>query len=70
MFQTIYPPESEIVHIEGSLKEDHISLIHLKCTTKEEFLRWLRNHQLLSGVTFRVLKTRPSVGKRVLYRVS
>lgn len=70
MFQTIYPPESNIVQIEGSLKEDHVSSIRLKCATKEEFLRWLCNHQLLSGVTFRVLKTRPSVGKCVLYSVS
>lgn len=57
MFQIFYPPESDIVEVEGCPIEDHdTSTVHLKCTTKEEFLNWFaHHHQSLSGVTFRVL---------------
>lgn len=73
MFQIFYPPESDIVEVEGCSTEDHeTSTVRLKCTTKEEFLNWFAHHHhlSLSGVTFRVLKTRPAVGKRVFYCVS
>ena len=43
--------------------------LRLDIRSKEEFDAWLKEHETLSACTYRVLKTKPSDGKYVVYKV-
>ncbi|XP_054278152.1 uncharacterized protein LOC128996731 [Macrosteles quadrilineatus] len=68
MMDHIYPPQTKILKINGSTLNNHTAELRLKCKDKEEFLVWLKEHEALSGVIFRVLSGKKVNGKTVVYK--
>lgn len=53
----------------NSSDSNFTATLRLNIRSKVEFQQWLKEHERLSTFTHRVLKTKPSDGKYVIYKV-
>ena len=66
----MFPVETKIINCEFSSKRTYTAELRLKCRSKDDFKVWLKEYEKLSGNTYRVAKTIPRTGQKVLHKVS
>lgn len=73
MVQDLFPRRYEtklVSHQDDYTNSGEYFHVRVALKTKEEFVEWLKLHQNLTGITYRVLKTTRCEGKRSVYKVS
>ena len=63
-----YVVNVDVTDVEAS-DSNFSATLRVNIRSKEEFRIWLQEHEKLSSCTYRVLKTKPSDRRYVLYKV-
>lgn len=71
VFQALLPSENDFVICSASTSSGELmGTVRLKCSTAEGVKGWMKEFQIKSLMTFRVLSTKPVTGQKSLYCVS
>ena len=67
--QVVLPPGKYIVDSCTSIGDSFQALLHADVKTEAGAISWLKEHERLTLLTFRVSKTWPDTGVKVLFKV-